>query len=76
MMERMSRGLAPSAAWSARLWSLPARALDQALAAADLWSERMRQRHQLGELSDYGLKDLGLTRSDVVRESSKWFWQG
>jgi uncharacterized protein YjiS (DUF1127 family) len=26
-------------------------------------------------LDDYMLKDLGLSRADVERESSKWFWR-
>ena len=75
MMKQISRGRTSSALPGAQLWNMPARTLDAALTALDQWSERARQRQQLSELSDYGLKDLGLTRSDVVRESSKWFWQ-
>lgn len=41
----------------------------------DGWLERRRQRLALQELDDHLLKDLGLTRADVVRESGKAFWQ-
>ena len=46
--------------------------------AADLlliWHERARQRHQLLSLNDHMLRDLGLTRADVMAESSKPFWR-
>ena len=75
MLQRIARGSALPIARIHQLWSLPAGLLDTAALAVDLWAERARQRQQLGELGDYALKDLGLTRSDVVRESSKWFWQ-
>ena len=40
-----------------------------------LWAERDRGRRHLREMSDYMLRDLGLSRADVERESSKWFWR-
>ena len=46
--------------------------------AADLlliWHERARQRRQLLSLNDHMLRDLGLTRADVMAESSKPFWR-
>ena len=46
--------------------------------AADLlliWHERARQRRQLTSLNDRMLRDLGLTRADVMAESSKPFWR-
>jgi uncharacterized protein YjiS (DUF1127 family) len=39
------------------------------------FQERWRQRVQLAELDDRTLGDLGLTRADVLRESSKPFWR-
>jgi uncharacterized protein YjiS (DUF1127 family) len=46
--------------------------------AADMlliWRERARQRRQLRSLNDHMLRDLGLTRADVMAESSKPFWR-
>jgi uncharacterized protein YjiS (DUF1127 family) len=40
-----------------------------------IWHERARQRRQLSSLSDHMLRDLGLTRADVMAESSKPFWR-
>ena len=39
------------------------------------WFERVRQRRQLGELSDHMLKDIGLSRADVESEIAKPFWR-
>jgi uncharacterized protein YjiS (DUF1127 family) len=38
------------------------------------WQIRARQRHRLGELEDWALVDMGLTRADVAREIDKPFW--
>jgi uncharacterized protein YjiS (DUF1127 family) len=37
--------------------------------------ERSRQRRALGGLSDAMLRDLGLSRDDVARETKKPFWR-
>ncbi len=39
------------------------------------WFERVRQRRQLGELSEHMLKDIGLSRADVDSEIAKPFWR-
>ncbi|HSA79397.1 MAG TPA: DUF1127 domain-containing protein [Geminicoccaceae bacterium] len=41
-----------------------------------LWHERARQRRHLQELSDHMLRDIGLTRTDVLAEAYKPFWRG
>lgn len=41
-----------------------------------VWQERAEQRHALAMLDDRQLKDIGLSRADIVREISKSFWQG
>ncbi|MEE8445811.1 MAG: DUF1127 domain-containing protein [Alphaproteobacteria bacterium] len=41
----------------------------------NLWRDRARQRRRLLELDDRMLRDIGVTRSDVVRESDKPFWE-
>ena len=39
-----------------------------------LWLERDRQRRALRELNDHMLQDIGISRCDVYRESTKRFW--
>jgi uncharacterized protein YjiS (DUF1127 family) len=40
-----------------------------------IWQQRARDRRQLESLSDYMLRDIGLTRADVYAEASKPFWR-
>ena len=40
-----------------------------------IWQQRSRDRQQLQTLSDYMLRDIGLTRADVFAEASKPFWR-
>lgn len=39
------------------------------------WAERARSRRELAALSEYELRDIGLTRADVLCETSKPFWR-
>jgi len=39
------------------------------------WSEPIRQRRALQALDDRALKDIGVSRADVMREYHKRFWQ-
>ena len=41
-----------------------------------IWQERASQRSDLGQLNDRMLKDIGLSRADVMREVEKPFWRG
>jgi len=41
-----------------------------------VWIARAQQRRCLATLSDRSLKDLGITRCDVLREIRKPFWRG
>ncbi|ACA16789.1 protein of unknown function DUF1127 [Methylobacterium sp. 4-46] len=41
----------------------------------ELWGQRHRQRRDLRHLPDGLLKDIGVSRADVARESDKPFWQ-
>ncbi len=49
------------------------------LAAAFDWAvtahERSRQRRALAAMDDHLLKDIGLTRADIFRETTKPFWR-
>jgi uncharacterized protein YjiS (DUF1127 family) len=38
------------------------------------WQVRAAQRRHLAELPDHVLKDVGLSRADVARETTKPFW--
>jgi uncharacterized protein YjiS (DUF1127 family) len=39
------------------------------------WFMRAESRRELAMLSDYELRDIGLTRNDVERELMKPFWR-
>ncbi len=41
----------------------------------NLWRDRARQRRRLLELDDRLLSDIGVTRSDALREADKPFWE-
>jgi uncharacterized protein YjiS (DUF1127 family) len=51
------------------------RALERACDLLLTWHERSRQRHELALLSDYMLRDIGLSRADVLAEATKRFWE-
>ncbi len=38
------------------------------------WRRRVRSRHELKNLGDADLRDIGLTRGEVDFEQSKSFW--
>jgi uncharacterized protein YjiS (DUF1127 family) len=40
-----------------------------------IWRARARSRRDLARFSDHMLKDIGISRADVYRESSKPFWR-
>ncbi len=51
------------------------RALERACDRLLTWQERAQQRRQLETLSDHMLRDLGLSRADVLAEATKRFWE-
>lgn len=38
------------------------------------WNELAKQRQQLATLGDAALKDLGLSRADILEETERPFW--
>jgi len=40
-----------------------------------LWVSRSNERRLLAQMNEHMLQDIGLTRIDVERETSKFFWQ-
>jgi len=51
------------------------RALRSMLSRLAEWRERHEQRKTLAAMNERMLKDVGISRSDAIRESSKPFWQ-
>jgi uncharacterized protein YjiS (DUF1127 family) len=47
----------------------------RAIAVLQAWVRRSRGRDDLAELDEHLLRDIGLTRSQVENERSKFFWQ-
>ena len=39
------------------------------------WQERASSRHRLSLMSEYDLKDIGITRTDAEGEINKPFWR-
>lgn len=68
--ERRPLIAARACAGPARRGSLLARLFGRLI----VWSERQRERHKLGELDERALRDIGLSRTDIERESRKPFW--
>ena len=60
--------------WSGAVAAIRQR-LSCLLRAVWVWHERARQRWHLQFLSDHMLRDIGLTRADVLAEASKPFWR-
>ncbi|MEZ5932019.1 MAG: DUF1127 domain-containing protein [Alphaproteobacteria bacterium] len=50
--------------------------LPKAAGLLSAWRSRARDRQTLGRLNDHMLRDIGLTRHQVVIECDKPFWQG
>ncbi len=40
-----------------------------------VWQERARERNRLASMDDFMLRDIGLSRSQIARETNKVFWQ-
>ncbi|WP_298724492.1 DUF1127 domain-containing protein [uncultured Ferrovibrio sp.] len=39
------------------------------------WQRRARSRGELAELTDHQLRDVGLSRADIAKETNKPFWE-
>ncbi|MDX5372577.1 MAG: DUF1127 domain-containing protein [Pseudomonadaceae bacterium] len=55
-----------------RAW--PALGLQALWLRLQRWHELARQRRQLAMLDDVALKDIGLSRGDILQESERPFW--
>lgn len=57
-------GTPPVQDWLARAW-----------ATVSCWVARSRSRSVLATMNERMLRDIGLTRADVVMETRKHFWE-
>lgn len=53
----------------------PSSLLSRAALALLTWQHRASERRQLARLNSRDLKDVGLTRTDIVAEVDKPFWR-
>ena len=49
--------------------------ISRAIEAVRVWRARRRGRRELAFLDDRALRDIAMTRVDVIRECRKRFWQ-
>ena len=51
------------------------RAVTAIVERVQTWRDRARQRRSLSQLDDRLLRDIGITRYDVLSEATKPFWR-
>ena len=77
--QRLVQAMAGSVSRRSGGFTLLARLLFQTVAGAlqqvNRWRQVRRQRRALYELSDYMLKDIGISRYEAMREAEKPFWK-
>ena len=66
---------APRQARRIEMRQLPRLAFRQAVAVLREWRRRSRDRAQLASLDDRMLRDIGVSRGDVLQEINKPFWR-
>lgn len=59
-----------------RLWSTAKGGVASLVQRLVAWHDRARQRRALLQLSDQMLRDIGISRADVLCEAAKPFWRG
>jgi len=71
--------IAPSMALPARRAAReperPVPCLRRVLALFHIWRQRSHDRQELAQLDERSLRDVGLTRYDVLYEARKPFWR-
>jgi uncharacterized protein YjiS (DUF1127 family) len=58
-----------------RAWRTLGRRLESSREMLATWGARSRERELLAQMSDWELKDIGISRYDAVREIQKPFWR-
>ncbi len=46
------------------------------MSVLEIWAARRRSRRALAMLSDYHLRDIGITRAQAMEEAARPFWDG
>ena len=75
MLTNSKGGLLKAASRSLPSLPSPMQALVRLADVVATWERRARERRALAEMSNHMLKDLGISRIDARRESSKPFWR-
>jgi uncharacterized protein YjiS (DUF1127 family) len=61
---------------SSGFFSVLARRATSFVDAVLAWQQRAHERHALASMDEHALKDIGLSKVDVLAESTKPFWRG
>ncbi|WP_339485621.1 DUF1127 domain-containing protein [Pseudomonas sp. EL_65y_Pfl2_R95] len=70
---KTQKGYAVAGVWSAK--GLSVRGYAQLVwAQIKRWNQLAKERQQLATLGDAALKDIGLSRADVMQETERPFW--
>jgi uncharacterized protein YjiS (DUF1127 family) len=69
---RRKRALKPTGR-AARFFTMLAGVPARLAEAVALWRQSSRDRYSLGNLNDRALRDIGLDRASVEKESPTWF---
>ena len=72
---RLARFEAPRQRPATALETLIVNRLGSGAGLLFMWLRRLRERHELANLDDAQLRDVGLNAEKVRRESAKPFWQ-
>ncbi len=70
---KAQKGYAIAGVWSVKDMSVRAYAR-LVWAQIKRWNQLAKERHQLAALGDAALKDIGLSRADVMQEVERPFW--
>lgn len=66
-----SQGASPARSIGQRIYNFTT-ALSQLIRT---WTQRVEERRHLATLDDHMLRDIGLAHHDILKETSKSFWQ-
>ena len=68
--------ISPATSAPAGIAGMVRRVVTDAVDLVLTWQARARSRRELASMDEHTLKDIGVTRLDVVMEVDKPFWRG